>query len=728
MTAKRTVLAILLSGLVPAALVAQTPGLVSYQGRIAVGTTNFEGTGQFRFALTNAGGAVVWTNSPDVTPADGVPDAAVSLAVSKGLYSVLLGDSSIPNMATIPTSVWQIGTVRLRVWFNDGVNGVQLLTPDQRLAPTAYLANDSVNTAQIVSNAVTTVKINDGAVNAAKLANNAVTSAQIANNAVTATKIAADAVGTAQIAANAVTGLKIANDAVTGPKIADGAVGAAKIGDGAVGTLKLADGAVTAGKLGADVGLWSAGGANVFRTAGNVGIGTSTPGQALTVAGNTHLGTGDNSAFAFDGAGFGRLGFVKKSGAGPVLASGTNAHIIFSLSNQTNLLDNVAGSTLTERMRIHNNGNVGIGVANPNASLHVVSQMATAGNNTAAFFAPNIGAHQSHIHHGTTGDWLIRSASSAGNVIIQDTGGKVGIGTWTPQEKLHIAGGNVSLEGTLLCAAINVPPPDPNGNSLNAHPFTLTTGRGDITLNAGSNGVVGGNIVLQGYVGIANTDPLAPLHVSGSSANSFTLEAYLDAGGVANTSEARNDLEHSIIADHRIRAATFDVASDARTKSNLHPSDAAADLATLLRVQITDYTFKDKVAAGKGPQKKVIAQQVEAVYPQAITKGAGIVPDIYQPASMVDGWVVLATDLKKGERVKIFRKGGEGIHEVLEVGQGRFRADFKPEGSDVFVYGREVKDFRSVDYDALSMLNVSATQELARRVQAGEGDLSRLQA
>ncbi len=29
----------------------------------------------------------------------------------------------------------------------------------------------------------------------------------------------------------------------------------------------------------------------------------------------------------------------------------------------------------------------------------------------------------------------------------------------------------------------------------------------------------------------------------------------------------------------------------------------------------------------------------------------------------------------------------------------------------VFVYGREVNDFHTVDYEALSMLNVSATQE-----------------
>ena len=35
----------------------------------------------------------------------------------------------------------------------------------------------------------------------------------------------------------------------------------------------------------------------------------------------------------------------------------------------------------------------------------------------------------------------------------------------------------------------------------------------------------------------------------------------------------------------------------------------------------------------------------------------------------------------------------------------------------MFVYGREVNDFRSVDYDAIAMLNVSATQELHRLVR-----------
>ena len=42
------------------------------------------------------------------------------------------------------------------------------------------------------------------------------------------------------------------------------------------------------------------------------------------------------------------------------------------------------------------------------------------------------------------------------------------------------------------------------------------------------------------------------------------------------------------------------------------------------------------------------------------------------------------------------------------------------ESGSVFVYGREVDDFRTVDYEAISMLNVSATQELLKRIEALE--------
>ena len=62
----------------------------------------------------------------------------------------------------------------------------------------------------------------------------------------------------------------------------------------------------------------------------------------------------------------------------------------------------------------------------------------------------------------------------------------------------------------------------------------------------------------------------------------------------------------------------------------------------------------------------------------------------------------------------------EGIYAVLEVGEAAFRTAFQPATDKVFVFGREVNDFRTVDYEAIAMLNVSATQELARKLEAKE--------
>lgn len=122
---------------------AQVPGILSFQGRITVNNSPFSGTGQFKFALVNAAGTnTFWSN--DGT--SGEPAASVSLPVSGGLYSVLLGDTSIPGMTqSIPARIFaENSDVRVRVWFNDGTNGSQLLTPDQRIASVGYALNAPV--------------------------------------------------------------------------------------------------------------------------------------------------------------------------------------------------------------------------------------------------------------------------------------------------------------------------------------------------------------------------------------------------------------------------------------------------------------------------------------------------------------------------------------------------------------------------------------------------------
>jgi hypothetical protein len=176
--------------------------------------------------------------------------------------------------------------------------------------------------------------------------------------------------------------------------------------------------------------------------------------------------------------------------------------------------------------------------------------------------------------------------------------------------------------------------------------------------------------------------------------------------------------KHTIIANGRILAERYDVVSDLRIKNVQKVSEGREDLATLMKIEITDYLYKDVVANGTRPQKKVIAQQVEVVYPQAVSQTTEVVPDLYQKAAVKDGWVELATNLKVGERVKLLGKTGQSMHEVLAVRDGAFRPDGKMDAEQVFVYGREAKDFRVVDYDAIAMLNVSATQQVKREKDA----------
>jgi hypothetical protein len=262
---------------------------------------------------------------------------------------------------------------------------------------------------------------------------------------------------------------------------------------------------------------------------------------------------------------------------------------------------------------------------------------------------------------------------------------------------------------------------------------------GDNNIAIGNPGVAGGgrtiwlgdpNIhattLLSGFVGIGTTAPGVALDVVGSSAVPAPAYTYFGQGSTNLTNiGAGGNFSATIRAggSGQILATFFIATSDERIKNIQGRSDSAADLRKLLDIEVTDFRYKDVVEKGNRPQKKVIAQQVEDVYPQAVSRSTDVVPDIYQKAPINNGWVELATDLKVGDRVRLItEKGHRAIHEVLEVAEDKFRTDFAADGDVVFVYGREVKDFRSVDYEAIAMLNVSATQELNHRLEKQAAD------
>ena len=162
-----------------APLQAQVPQLISYQGRVAAGGAEFHGSGQFKFALvgTNKAGALqsFWSND-GTGSAGSEPAGAVTLEVSRGLFSVLLGDVTSGNMRLLPATVFTNADVRVRIWFSDGTNGFQRLSPDQRMAAVGY----ALMAASVADGSVTSAKLADGAVTAAKLAPSAVGAASLA--------------------------------------------------------------------------------------------------------------------------------------------------------------------------------------------------------------------------------------------------------------------------------------------------------------------------------------------------------------------------------------------------------------------------------------------------------------------------------------------------------------------------------------------------------------------
>ncbi|MGI8604581.1 MAG: hypothetical protein ACR2OZ_16540 [Verrucomicrobiales bacterium] len=159
------------------AVQAQVPQLINYQGRVAVGGVNFDGSGQFKFALVDDEGTTTHWSNDDTSTSGREPSATVTLAVTEGLYSALLGNVTLPNMTIVPAAVFSNADVRLRVWFNDGTNGSQLLTPDQRIATVGY----AMMPGNMLGGAITGAKIAASCVGGTQI-NGAVGNAQVATN------------------------------------------------------------------------------------------------------------------------------------------------------------------------------------------------------------------------------------------------------------------------------------------------------------------------------------------------------------------------------------------------------------------------------------------------------------------------------------------------------------------------------------------------------------------
>ncbi len=152
---------------------AEVPLTVSHQGYVVVDGTPFNGSGLFRFAFIDpATGNSVWTNDGTQVGTAGPPDAAVTLPVANGVYSVALGDADIAHMTSISGTAFDTVPLALRVWFDDTVHGIQMLSPDQALS-SAPFAVRALRADFVSDSGVSSEAIADGGVHAVDLQNGA---------------------------------------------------------------------------------------------------------------------------------------------------------------------------------------------------------------------------------------------------------------------------------------------------------------------------------------------------------------------------------------------------------------------------------------------------------------------------------------------------------------------------------------------------------------------------
>lgn len=403
------------------------PEIVDHLGFLQVNGIPFNGAGQFKFALVDQPGTTTIWSHDGTSVGGGEPASALTLTVTKGRYSAPLGDTTIPNMTEpLPPSYWTNPELYLRIWFNDGVNGWQLLAPDKQIVSVGF--------------ALRAATVPDGSIGTAQLAPSAVTTAQILDGTVTSADIANGTIASADIADSTITSADIANGTVASADIADGTITSADVLDG---TLTLADlslpsvdaryvlkaGDTMTGKLTADGGIATS---SITNLSGILSLKSATDIEL-------QIDNGGGAAAAFEiFNGAGAHVFVA-SETGNARTFGTHA-IDGGLMVGTTTLDanavaqiNLPSSVSVPHLRIKsplNNNGFGVQFANPTETWYV---------------GPNIGNWNDHRFN------ILADSSNKGLIIAAN--GNVGIDSVSAASPFA----TLTIDGTIGFATVSTP-------------------------------------------------------------------------------------------------------------------------------------------------------------------------------------------------------------------------------------------------------------------------------
>ena len=277
------------------------------------------------------------------------------------------------------------------------------------------------------------------------------------------------------------------------------------------------------------------------------------------------------------------------------------------------------------------------------------------------------------------------------------------------------------------------------------------------TLSIINNNITGGNVVgipsiefIRGIAGDAyvdykignyNGDFKVISSVSGVNTDRFAIQ---NSGNTQFNNTSGVSIA-TILNNGNLRVAgSLITDSDIRIKKDVEDIDLGSALQMILAVQPKTYRYIDddrrrgSGSNGSGCVYGFIAQQIKDVIPEATLIQKEFLPNIMKWVIQDKNRVYLDLtgygDLRLNEgaynrKINIrFKNGGGYNFDILEVNEEYFVIDtVDKHNEEVFVYGYEVSDFHKLTKDYIYTLNVSATQELHRKIALQEERIKALE-